>query len=541
MTGVTAIVVFVVGLVGSIMVHEWGHFATARRFGMRARRFFLGFGPTVWSRHVGETEYGVKALPLGGFVSIAGMTPGDEREPGVPAALHDEIEAGADPVEAFARLLDERGAPKDVRELLVTRFRRTIEAGSGAIAGAPTGADLEREDFVRPDERREGVGDRSSAGPARSDTIARTVDHDHDHAHGAEDHDAHAVATGLAPDVDPVMLSVELIHSEVVPTGRVGDLHHRLTKGDEGRFFGDRPGWQRAIVLASGALLHFLQAALLIFLGWLIVGEPVTAPVVSSFADARGPDGEVVPSAAREAGMQIGDRIVAIGGTATDEFEEIRVIIEENAGTPLDVTIEREDVEDRIELTVTPAAIVNDQGETVGLLGFRPTPDNRPLGADAALYATFVGEGSFPDLFVRTIAAVGDVFGPEGVAGVFSQVAGEEERDPNGGISIIGAANAAGAGTDAFGPLFLFILLAQVNVFVGIFNALPLPPLDGGHLAVLGVEEAVNARRRRTGKPADYSVDPRTVASIALPVIALVVTVSLAFLYLDIVQPLSLE
>jgi membrane-associated protease RseP (regulator of RpoE activity) len=76
------IVVFVVALLTSVMLHEAGHFYTARRFGMKATQFFVGFGPTLWSRHKGETEYGVKAIPAGGFVKIVGMTPLEEVEPG---------------------------------------------------------------------------------------------------------------------------------------------------------------------------------------------------------------------------------------------------------------------------------------------------------------------------------------------------------------------------------------------------------------------------------------------------------------------------
>jgi len=59
----------------SIGFHEFGHFTWARRFGMRVPQFFVGFGPTVWSRRRGETEYGVKAVPLGGYIRIVGMIP----------------------------------------------------------------------------------------------------------------------------------------------------------------------------------------------------------------------------------------------------------------------------------------------------------------------------------------------------------------------------------------------------------------------------------------------------------------------------------
>ncbi|MFM7044048.1 MAG: site-2 protease family protein, partial [Ilumatobacteraceae bacterium] len=70
--------VFVVGLAASIMLHELGHFWTARRSGMKATQFFLGFGPRIWSIHRNGVEYGVRAVPLGGFVRIIGMTNLDE-------------------------------------------------------------------------------------------------------------------------------------------------------------------------------------------------------------------------------------------------------------------------------------------------------------------------------------------------------------------------------------------------------------------------------------------------------------------------------
>jgi membrane-associated protease RseP (regulator of RpoE activity) len=69
------VLAFVVALLVSVMIHEAGHFVTAKLFGMKATQFFVGFGPTLWSRQRGETEYGIKAIPAGGFVKIIGMTP----------------------------------------------------------------------------------------------------------------------------------------------------------------------------------------------------------------------------------------------------------------------------------------------------------------------------------------------------------------------------------------------------------------------------------------------------------------------------------
>jgi membrane-associated protease RseP (regulator of RpoE activity) len=69
------IVAFAIGLMFSIGFHEAGHFYWARRFGMRVPQFMVGFGPTLFSRRRGETEYGIKAVPLGGYIRIVGMIP----------------------------------------------------------------------------------------------------------------------------------------------------------------------------------------------------------------------------------------------------------------------------------------------------------------------------------------------------------------------------------------------------------------------------------------------------------------------------------
>jgi membrane-associated protease RseP (regulator of RpoE activity) len=81
MSFLLGVAIFVVALLASIMLHEWGHFATAKLFGMKATQFFVGFGRTIWSRQKGETEYGVKAIPAGGFVKIVGMTDLEDVDP----------------------------------------------------------------------------------------------------------------------------------------------------------------------------------------------------------------------------------------------------------------------------------------------------------------------------------------------------------------------------------------------------------------------------------------------------------------------------
>ena len=69
---------FALAILVSVSLHELGHMITAKRFGMKVTRYFVGFGPTIFSFHRGETEYGLKAIPLGGFCKIVGMTPQDD-------------------------------------------------------------------------------------------------------------------------------------------------------------------------------------------------------------------------------------------------------------------------------------------------------------------------------------------------------------------------------------------------------------------------------------------------------------------------------
>jgi RIP metalloprotease RseP len=71
----------IVGIILMVMLHEFGHYWTAKRSGMKVTEFFLGFGPRLWSFTRGETEYGVKAIPAGGYVRIIGMTNLEEIDP----------------------------------------------------------------------------------------------------------------------------------------------------------------------------------------------------------------------------------------------------------------------------------------------------------------------------------------------------------------------------------------------------------------------------------------------------------------------------
>lgn len=86
------IVIFIVGLLISVALHELGHMIPAKAFGVKVYEYFIGFGPRIWSRQKGETEYGLKALPLGGYVRMAGMLP--PAKPGHPDKVNSKGELG---------------------------------------------------------------------------------------------------------------------------------------------------------------------------------------------------------------------------------------------------------------------------------------------------------------------------------------------------------------------------------------------------------------------------------------------------------------
>jgi membrane-associated protease RseP (regulator of RpoE activity) len=87
-TGHLYLLVVVVSIIAIVMVHELGHFLAAKHGGMKVTEYFVGFGPRLWSFRRGETEYGIKALPLGGYVKIPGMTNLEEVDPADESRLY---------------------------------------------------------------------------------------------------------------------------------------------------------------------------------------------------------------------------------------------------------------------------------------------------------------------------------------------------------------------------------------------------------------------------------------------------------------------
>ena len=468
--GVTA---FVAALVAAVLVHELFHLLGARWSGMRVDRYFVGFGPTLWSTRRGETEVGVKLLPLGGFVRIVGMDPEDPVQPPLAEELPDPAIDPAAWAAALEAGLRGRGARAETA-------RRIRDAARGLLDTTPADA----------------------AAVTRS-------------------------ATALTAAAE----------AELGPSRRVGDLAHRVLRGDEGRRYADRPARHRVLAIVLGPLSHAAIAFVLLLgvqLGWpQPTGELTT--VVAAVQSG---------SPAEAGGLRPGDRLLAVDGLASDDFLLLRDALRAAPGVGVDVRVERDGAIDTVRLV--PEAVAVDGG-TVGLIGIAVEPVVADVSVLDAVAAAAVGEpgGTWPGGVVPlardSVAGLVRILSPQGLTDLVGQAVGVEERDPTGAVSLVGAASIAGQiGSREGGLPVLLGLLAAINVFFMLFNLVPLPPFDGGHLAVIGVESVVNAARRLRGRVADFRVRPEALTAVAAPVMAVLLLLLVATLWLDVTAPIRL-
>ncbi|WP_158891809.1 M50 family metallopeptidase [Amycolatopsis anabasis] len=394
---VFGVVLFALCIGLSVALHEAGHLLSAKAFGMKVRRFFVGYGPTAFSFRRGETEYGLKWIPLGGFCDIAGMTALDELTP------------------------DE--APR-----AMWRFKT----------------------------------------------------------------------------------------------------------------------WKRTIVLASGALTHFVLGFVVLYLMATTMGlpnttrEPVLASVSNCVQDARTVDqinnpacapGQVGPAEA--AGIRPGDTVVSVAGKPTPTWNDMLAVVQTASG-PTPFEVRRGD--QTLRLTVDVPQVERPKGDQivrVGAVGvgFASMFQYGPIDALGGA-ATFAG-----NMFSQTWQKLIEF--PQRIPAVVHSIFGGE-RDPNTPISVVGASRIGGEAVEAgLWPLFL-LLLAGLNFFMGVFNLLPLLPLDGGHIAITWYEKIRDSLRRLRGKAARGPVDYTRLATITMVLVVIGGAVMLLTITADVVNPIRL-
>ncbi|HZQ26171.1 MAG TPA: RIP metalloprotease [Acidimicrobiales bacterium] len=307
---------------------------------------------------------------------------------------------------------------------------------------------------------------------------------------------------------------------------------------DEPRTYRQKGFWQRLGVAVAGSAVHFILAFLLLFSLFTFVGVPDDShpqPVVNTITALN--NGQSSP--AQQAGFKPGDRIVSVDGRPVNTWDDLPTYIRAHPGQPIHFEVVRNG--QRLTLTATPVDLsqIKVDGKPVvdqptGFIGIGPKiPVKRydPLSG-AGHAATGLGR-----LAVDTVSAIGHIFSPSGVSSYASELTGRSSpRNSSGGevrfLSPVGFVQVAGQAAQS-GIRDVLTLLVLINVFVGIFNMIPLPPFDGGHVAI-AIYEAVRSRKGKR-----YYVDGRKVMAAAYPVILLLVFIALTSLYLDIVRPLA--
>jgi membrane-associated protease RseP (regulator of RpoE activity) len=322
---------------------------------------------------------------------------------------------------------------------------------------------------------------------------------------------------------------------------------------DEPRTYRQQSFPKRLLVVSAGSIMHFLQAFVILVVLLGVVGFPG-----GSVTDPSGNPTEweitgVTPdSAADAAGLEDGDVIRAVDGRPAREFGSFTDAIGAyDVGDPVAFDIER-DGEVRtveVELGARPEGTPGGEPGTafLGVGTFAVLPD-APIGLGTALARA---PGEMVGFMGDSVGALVGFFSPDGLTdyagnvskandepastgGGSSSSSGNDDGSENRLISIFGAVRLAGQMSETGGLAWLLVFFFQINVFIGIFNMVPLPPLDGGHAAV-----AIYERIRSRGG-SRYHADVAKLLPLTYAVIMGLVLLGVTSLYLDIVNPIDI-
>jgi membrane-associated protease RseP (regulator of RpoE activity) len=302
-----------------------------------------------------------------------------------------------------------------------------------------------------------------------------------------------------------------------------------LTPEETPRAFPAAPAWKRAIVLAAGSATHFVTAFLFLILIFSVVGLPnPEKPTLQIEAVQLEIGGEESPAA--KAGLDPGDTIVELDGRRVESFQDVRTAIREGDGQTIELLVRKESgATETIELTPATDRVGDEKVHVIGVYPRNEIVRQNPIAAVASsgramkemLFGSTDAQGNRQPGFFQRLP---DAFSPKSLGLV-------EGGDPDErAFSIVGAGKIAGD-LASEGELAVFLLLfVQINIFIAIFNMLPLPPLDGGHLVLLGLEKL------RRGRP----VDPRAVVPVMAVVISILLLLGVFLVYNDVVNPPAL-
>lgn len=312
----------------------------------------------------------------------------------------------------------------------------------------------------------------------------------------------------------------------------------------------NKPWWQRVIVMIGGIVMNLLIGVVIIYMVATMSGIP------NPYADRTPRVGELTCTSdqvdeqtlapctgrgpAYEAGLRSGDALVAVDGEAITAFTQLRDYVMTRPGETVDVTVERNGEHKDFAVEVQAVKRLNPQtGQEVEAgaigVGLAPVPDAmKRFGPVEAVPATAKFTGEMLGATVDGLIAF-----PGKIPGVVASVFGAE-RDVEGPISVIGASRTGGElAANSLWPVF-FLMLASLNFFLALFNLVPLPPLDGGHIAVIFYEKIRDFFRRLRGLPPGPSANYEKLMPLTYTIAGLLLVVGVLVMAADVVNPVKL-
>jgi regulator of sigma E protease len=471
-----------------VFVHELGHFLAAKSVGVAVEEFAFGFGPrlvTLFRRS--GTEYTIHALPLGGFVNLVGMQPEE---------VH--LENGLMSKPAWARAFVFLAGP--AMNLLLAIL---ILCSMGVVTGIPVGRSNEVVE-VHPDTEAAKVGLRTGDRIVALD--GRRLASGNELIEAIESHPG-----------QPVTLTVERDGAEIqVPARPMPELQlvphilvEQVEPGGPAEKLGFRPR-DRVVAVNSQPVESGLE------ISEALDGkeaEPFTMTVQRGTEQVPiRVEGELqgltmradVSPLAKRLGLQLSDRIDAVNGRKLESATELAAALETRAGQPVTLSVERDGEVKELPARPVPVALAApDQLRTVGKMGFLPGYRFRKMSFADSVNA---GWQQFLTFFTSLYGLVESGRLGKSAGSIFTMYRATEMYNK-------------------LSPGYMVNLVAQLSLSLAVFNLLPIPILDGGHLALLSIEVI---RRRRLG-PGAY----RLANAIGF---AVVIVAFVLLMYFDVVR-----
>ncbi len=425
MDNLIGILFFAIGILLSIGLHEIGHLVPAKKFGVRVPTYMVGFGPTVWSKIKGETEYGIKLIPLGGYIRMIGMYPPNPKG-----------EVDRDKLGRMGNLIEE----------------------------------------------------------ARSETFTE------------------------------------------------------ISESDANRVFYKLSVPKKLTVMFGGPFMNLVIATILFFI--TLAGVGISAPsttlanVSACVPTAANPSGIISTdgtcgggsqTAAAKAGLQAGDQLVTINSTPINSWEDVGLSLSGKTGQVVPIEVLRNNEKLRLSATV-------------GSIQDQPNQSRPFLGISPALEMVRMPVAEVPaEMWSVTVLSVRGLLSfPAEVLNLGQELFTDSPRNVEGPVSVIGVGRISGQITaaDAISNLdkisILLLLLASVNLFLFLFNLVPILPLDGGHIAGAIFEGLRKTYARILGRPIPGPVDTAKMLPVAYVATLAILSMALIVMLADIIKPLNI-